>query len=89
MLANIMVNGGHRLDRARSRAREGEFAIGHFALVKGERSVTEDDKTAVAEHTALILVEIEDDFFVSKFILGDLHWVCGIKIKLKVRHRVL
>lgn len=73
LLADVMIDGGHRLDGARGRAGESELAVGDLALVQGERAVTEDDEAAVGEMAGFVFVEIEDHFFVGKGILADFH----------------
>lgn len=73
LLANIMINGGHRLDRAGSRPGEGELAIDDLALIQRERAVAEDDEAAVSELAGFVFMEIEDDFFIGKVIFGDFH----------------
>jgi hypothetical protein len=73
LLTNVVIDGGHRLDGAGGRAGEGEFAVGHLALVQRERAVTQDDETAVREMAGFVFVEIKYDFFVGKGILADFH----------------
>ncbi len=68
LLADVVVDGGHRLDRAGGGAGEGELAIGDLALVEGEGTVAEDDKAAVREFAAFVFVEIEDHFFAIEFV---------------------
>ena len=75
LLADVVIDGGHRLDRAGGGTGEGELAIGDFALIEGEGAVAEDDKAAVGEFAAFVFVEIEDHFFVGEFVLGDFHLV--------------
>lgn len=78
LLADVVIDGAHRLDRAGCRTGEGEFAIDHFALVERKSTVAEDHEAAVRELAAFIFVEIEDDFFIGEIVLGDFHlslWV--------------
>lgn len=73
LLADVVIDRTHRLDGAGGWSCEGKFAIDDFALVKSERAVTENYKTAVCERARFILVEIEDDFFIGKIITRDFH----------------
>ena len=73
LVTEAVVNGGHRLNRAGSRAGKGEFAVFDFALVQGEGPVAEHDKTAVGEFAGVVFVEIEDDFFVGELVVADFH----------------
>lgn len=66
LLADVVIDGAHRLNGAGSGAGEGEFAIGHFALVEREGPVTKDHETAIGELAGFVFVEIEDDFLVGK-----------------------
>jgi hypothetical protein len=71
LLADVVIDGGHRLDRAGGGSGEGELAVGHLALVEREWAVAEDDEAAVGELAAFVLMEIENDFSVGEFILSD------------------
>jgi len=73
LFADVVIDGGHRLDRAGGGAGEGELAIGDFTLVEDEWAVAQNDKAAVGELAAFVFVEIEDDFFVGEFVFGDFH----------------
>ena len=75
LFADVVIDSGHRLDRACSRAGEGEFAIGDFALVEGEGAIAEDDEAAVGEFATFVFMEIENDFFVGKRVFGDFHLI--------------
>ena len=73
LLADVVIDGTHRLDGAGGWAGEGEFAIDHFALIEREGTVAEDHEAAVRELAGFVFVEIEDDFFVGEIVLGDFH----------------
>lgn len=73
MLADVVVDGRHRLDGARGRTGEGELAIDDFALVHCERAVAEHDEATVGEGAAFIFVEIKDDFLIAERVFGDFH----------------
>ena len=73
LLADVVIDGAHRLNGAGSRTGEGEFAIDHFALIEREGTVAEDHETAVRELAGFIFMEIEDDFFIGEIVFGDLH----------------
>lgn len=49
LLADVVIDGGHCLDRAGGRSGEGEFAVRHFALVQCERAVAQNDEATVGE----------------------------------------
>jgi hypothetical protein len=66
LLADVVIDGGHRLDRACGRSGEGELAVNHFALVERKRSVAKDHEAAVLELTGFVFMEIEDDFLVGE-----------------------
>lgn len=68
LLADVVIDGGHRLDGAGSWTGEGEFAVGHFAGVQRERPVAEHDKTTVGELAGFVFMEIEHDFFIGEII---------------------
>lgn len=73
LLADVMVNCGHCLNRTRSRTRESKFAVDHFTLVKSKGSVAKDNKTTISELAAFVFVEIKDDFFISERIFYNFH----------------
>lgn len=74
LLADVVIDGAHRLNGAGSWAGEGEFAIDHFALIECEGTVAEDHEAAVRELAGVIFMEIEDDFFIGEIGFGDFHW---------------
>jgi hypothetical protein len=73
LVAEAVIDGGHRLDDTGGGSGERELAVFHFALIEGEGTVTQHDEAAVGEFTGVILVEIEDDFFVGKLVVADFH----------------
>jgi hypothetical protein len=73
LLADVVIDGGHCLDRAGGRSGEGEFAVRHFALVQCERAVAQNDEATVGEMAGFVFVEIKDYFLVGKCILGNFH----------------
>ena len=79
LLADVVVDGAHRLDGASGRAGEGEFAVDHLALIERKSTVAEDHEAAVRELAGFIFVEIKDDFFIGEIVFGDLHrWWCFV-----------
>ena len=79
LLADVVIDGAHRLNGAGSRTGEGEFAIDHFALIEREGTVAEHHEAAVRELAGFIFVEIKDDFFIGEIVFGDLHrWWCFV-----------
>jgi hypothetical protein len=75
LLADVMINGSHRLNGASRWTSESEFAIGHFALIKRKWTISEDDEAAIGEFAAFVFMEIEDNFFVCKCIFADFHLI--------------
>ena len=73
MLADAVIDGGHRLDRAGGRTGEREFAVSDFAGVEGKRAIAENDEAAVGKIAAFVFVEIEDDFFIGEIVFADFH----------------
>ena len=80
LLADVVVDGAHRLDGASGWTGEGEFAIDHLALIEGESTVAEDHETAIGELAGFIFVEIKDDFFIGEIVFGDLHLRYGLMV---------
>lgn len=79
LLADVVIDGAHRLNGAGGRAGEGEFAIDHLALIEREGTVAEDHEAAVSELAGFIFVEIKDDFFIGEIVFRDLHrWCCFV-----------
>lgn len=76
LLADVVIDGAHRLDGAGGRAGEGEFAIDHLALIECKSTVAEDHEAAVGELARVIFMEIKDDFFIGEIVFRDLHR-CG------------
>jgi hypothetical protein len=89
-----LVNGGHGFDDAGGRSCEGKLAVGYLALIQRERAIAKDHEAAVGEFAAIVLVEIEDDFFVGEFVIADFHRVSGWVLKFffektcRIRHGV-
>jgi hypothetical protein len=75
LLSDVMIDGGHRLNRAGCWTREGEFAICDLALVQRKRPVPEYHETAVRKLATFVFMEIEYNFFVGELVFGDLHRV--------------
>ena len=73
LIAEAVIDGGHRLDHACSRTGKGELAVCHFALIEGKGTVAKHHEAAVGEFTCVVFVEIEDDFFVGKLVIADFH----------------
>lgn len=73
LLADVVIDGAHRLDRAGGWTGEGELAVDHLALVQREGSISKNHKAAVLEFTGFVFVEIEDYFFVREMVFGDFH----------------
>ena len=80
LLTNVVIDGGHRLDRAGGWTGEGELTIDDLALVQRERSVTKDDETAVGELASFVFVEIKHDFFVGKVVFRNFHWYVRLMV---------
>jgi len=73
LVAEAVVDRGHRLHDAGGRPCKGELAVFHFALVERESAVAEHDKAAVGEFAAFVFVEIEHDFFVGELVFANFH----------------
>jgi hypothetical protein len=73
LLPDVVIDGGHRLNRAGRGTGEGELAVGDLALVQSERTIAEDDEAAIGEMAGFVFVEIEDDFFIVKGVFADFH----------------
>lgn len=73
LFADVVVDGGHRLDGASGRTGERKFAVDDLTLVHGKRAVAKYDETAVGEGTTFVFVEVEDDFLVAECVFGDFH----------------
>jgi hypothetical protein len=69
LFANVMINGGHRLDRAGGRTGKGELTVSYFALVQREWPVSEDHEAAIGELAGFVFMEIEHDFFIGEIVL--------------------
>jgi hypothetical protein len=63
------------LNRAGGRTGEGEFAVGHLALIEGEWTVAKDNEAAIREIAGFVFMEIKDDFFVGECVFGNLHGI--------------
>ena len=75
LIAQAVVDRGHRLDRAGGGAAEAELAVFHLTLVEGEGTVAQHDETAVGELTGVVLMEVEDDLLVGELVVADFHGI--------------
>lgn len=75
LLADVVIDRRHRLNRAGGRTGEGEFAVGHLALIEGEWTVAKDNEAAIREIAGFVFMEIKDDFFVGECVFGNLHGI--------------
>ena len=73
LLADVVIDGAHRLDGACGWAGKGEFAIDYLALIECKSTVAEDHEAAVSKLAGFIFMEIKDDFFIGEIVFGDLH----------------
>lgn len=74
LFADVVIDGGHRLDRASGRSGECELAVDDLTLVQREWAVAENDKAAVGEGATFVFMEIKHDFFVGEGVFGNFHW---------------